>query len=86
MGTSSQYNDGAHLTILPTLLEVFFRQISYYRRKAFYEDGYGKVNQRSNFKYHPAYCINKLGDTTIFWRYETPSETIIVALIYVLIS
>ena len=48
-GSSSQLYDSVLLKILRTLLEVFLRNLTYYRRKAFYE-GYDKTNEFSKFK------------------------------------
>ena len=50
MGSSSHFHDGVKLEILPTLVEVFLRHLSFCRRKAFYEDGYNKINELSNYK------------------------------------
>ena len=47
MGTSSQSHDGIHLKILPTLLEMFPRYLSYCRRKAFNEAD-DEINEFSN--------------------------------------
>ena len=50
MGTSSHSHDGVKLEILPTLIEVFLRYLSFCQRKAFYEDGYNKIHELSNYK------------------------------------
>ena len=63
MGTSSQSHDGIHLKFRPTLWEVFLRQLSYCRRKAFYE-GYDKTNEFSNFKCNLVSRFNALQDNT----------------------
>ena len=34
--------------ILPTLIEVFLRPLSFYRRKAFYGDGYSRKERKGN--------------------------------------
>ena len=47
---SSHSHDGMKLEILPTLIEVFIRHLSFCRRKAFYEDGYNKIHELSNNK------------------------------------
>ena len=62
MGTSPKSHDGIHLKILPTLLEVFLRHLSYCRRKAF-NDTYDKIIEFSNFKYTLVSQFNKLQDT-----------------------
>ena len=48
--------------ILPTLLEVFLRHLSYYHWKTFNE-AYYKINEFSNFKYNLVSQFNKLQDT-----------------------
>ena len=63
MGASSQFHDRVHLKIILTILEVFLSNISYYRRKAFYEDGYKEVIKLPSFNL--ASCINKLRNTAI---------------------
>ena len=50
MGNSSHSLDGVKLEILPTLIEVFLRHLIFCRRKAFYEDGYNKIHELSNYK------------------------------------
>ena len=50
MGTPSHTYDGVKLEILQTLINVFIRQIVFCRSKAFYEDGYDKIHELSNFK------------------------------------
>ena len=50
MGNSSHSHDGVKLEILPTLIKVFLRHLSFCRRKAFYEDGYNKIHELSNYK------------------------------------
>ena len=51
MATSPHTHDGVKLEILQTLIEVFLRHINFCRRKAFYEDGYDKIQELSNFKF-----------------------------------
>ena len=58
----SQLHDGIHLKILPTLLEVFLRHLTYCRGKAFNE-AYDKINEFSNFKYILVSWFDKLQDT-----------------------
>ena len=48
MVTSSQSHHGIHLKILPTLLDVCVRYLSYCRSKAF-KEAYDKINEFSNF-------------------------------------
>ena len=51
MGNSSHSHNGVKLEILPTLVEVFLRCLSFCRRKAFYDgDGYNKISELSNYK------------------------------------
>ena len=62
IGPSYQSHDGVHLKILPRLLEMFLRHLSYYHMKAFYE-GYDKINEFSNFKCNLVSRFNKLRGT-----------------------
>ena len=55
----SQFYDGVHLKILPTLLEVILMHLF----KACHEDGYDKINELSNFKCGLLSFFNKLKDT-----------------------
>ena len=50
MGNSSHSHDDVKLEILPILIEVFLRHLSFCWRKAFYEDGYNKIHELSNYK------------------------------------
>ena len=50
MGNSSHSHDGVKLEILPILIKVFLRHLYFCRRKAFYEDGYHKINELNNYK------------------------------------
>ena len=52
----SQFYDGVHLKILPTLSEVILTHLF----KACHEDGYDKINELSNFKYGFVSFFNKL--------------------------
>ena len=52
-----------HLKILPALLEVFLRHLSYCRRKAFNE-AYDKINEFSNFK------------NNLFSRFNKPQDNV----------
>ena len=52
----SQFYDGVHLKILPTLSEVLLTHLF----KAFHEDGYDKIIDLSNFEYSFVYFFNKL--------------------------
>ena len=65
MGTSSHSHDGMKLEILPTLIEVFLRQLSFYRRKAFCEDWYNKIHELSNYKGNLISRFNALRDMSI---------------------
>ena len=62
MGISSQSHDGIHLKTLPTLLEVFLRHLSYWRRKTF-NKAYDKINEFSDFKYNLISRFSKLQNT-----------------------
>ena len=62
METLSQFHDVIHLKILPTLLEVFLRHLSYCLRKIFYQ-GYDKIDKFSNIKCNLVFRFNKLQDT-----------------------
>ena len=62
MGIWSQSHDGIHFKILPTLLEVFLRHLSYCLGKAFNE-GYDKINEFSSFKCNLVSRFNKFQDT-----------------------
>ena len=55
----SQFYDGVHLKILPTLSEVILTHLF----KACHEDEYDKINELSNFKCNLFPCFNKLRDT-----------------------
>ena len=59
IGASSQFHDSVQLKILPALLEVFLRHLSYCRRKAFHDGGYDKINNLFNFKCNVASRFNK---------------------------
>ena len=61
MGASSQFYAGIELKILPTLLEVFLRHLSYCGRQAFHDDGYDKINEL--FECNLVSCFNKIRDT-----------------------
>ena len=58
MEASSQFYYGVHLKILPIILQVFLRHLSYWRRKAFY-----KIDELSNFRCSLVSRLNKLRDT-----------------------
>ena len=65
MEMSSQTQDNAKLEILPTLTEVYLRHLSFCRRKAFYEDGYNKIHELSNYKGNLISRFIKLKDISI---------------------
>ena len=48
MGLSYKTYEDVRLEILPILIEVFLRHLSFYRRKAFYEDGYNTPTKLMN--------------------------------------
>ena len=50
MGNSTHSHDGVKLEIIPTLIEVFLRHLYFCWRKAFYEDGYSKINELTNYE------------------------------------
>ena len=60
MGASSQFHDGVQLKILPSIIGVFLRHLSYCSMKAFYDDGYDKINELFNFKCNLVSCLEKL--------------------------
>ena len=49
-GLSFTTYEDVRLEILSILMEVFLRHLSFCRRKAFYEDGYNKINELDNYK------------------------------------
>ena len=49
-GLSFKTYEDVRLEILSILMEVFLRHFSFCRRKAFYEDGYNKINELDNYK------------------------------------
>ena len=65
MGISSHSHDGMKLEILPTLIEVFLRHLSFHRRKTFCEDGYNKIHELSNYKGNLISHLNALRDMSI---------------------
>ena len=50
MATSSHTHDCLKLEILQKLIEVLLRHITFFQRKAFFGDGYDKIQELSNFK------------------------------------
>ena len=64
MGTTFHLHD-MKLEILPALIEVFLRHLSFCRRKAFYEDGYNKSYELSNYKGNLISRFNALKDMSI---------------------
>ena len=50
MGSFDKTHEDVKLEIFPTLIEVFIRHLSFCRRKAFYKDGYNKINELDNYK------------------------------------
>ena len=65
MATSPHTHDGVKLEILQTLIEVFLRHIIFCRRKAFYGDGYEKIQELTNFKGNLVSRFNKLRDMSV---------------------
>ena len=65
MGMPCHTHDGVKLEILPTLIEAFPRHLSFCRRKAFYEDGYNKTKELSNYKRNLISRFNTLKDMAI---------------------
>ena len=47
------------------LVEVILRHLSFCRRKAFYEDGYDKINELDNYKRNIISHFNTLRDKAI---------------------
>ena len=62
MGMSCHTHDGLKLDILLKLIEVFLRNLSFCRRKAFYDDGYSKIHELSNYKGNLISRFNTLRD------------------------
>ena len=65
MVTSPHTHDGVKLEILQTLIEVFLRNINFCRRKAFYGDGYKKIQELSNLRGNLKSRFNKLRDMSV---------------------
>ena len=65
MATSPHTHDGVKLESLQTLIEIFLRHIIFCRRKAFYGDGYEKIQELTNFKGNLDSRFNKLRDMSI---------------------
>ena len=55
-------HDGIKLEILPTLIEVFLRHLSFCHRKTFYEGGYDKIHELLNYFIS---SFNRLRDKSI---------------------
>ena len=76
-------HEDVRLEILPTLIEVFLRRLSFCRRKAFYEDEYNKINELDNYKGNLISRFKTLKDKTIelgskkilFKKMEVPSRS-----------
>ena len=64
-GNTSHSHNGVELEILSALIQVFLRHLSFCRRKAFYEDGYNKIHELSNYKGNLISRFNVLKDMTI---------------------
>ena len=64
MGLSCNTHEDVKLQILPILVEVF-RHLSFCRRKAFYEDGYNRINELDNYKGNLISRFNTLRDKAI---------------------
>ena len=62
MEASSQSHNVKHLMILPMLLKVFLRSLSYCHSKFFHDDGCNKINELLNFKCNLVSRFNKLRD------------------------
>ena len=65
MGLFCNTHKDIKLEILATLIEVFLRHLSFCKRKAFYEDGYNKINELSNYKGNLNSRFNALRDKAI---------------------
>lgn len=65
MGDLSHFHDDLNLENLLILLEKFLRQISYCQRKVSHTDGYGKINELSNYKSNLVSRLNKLKNTVL---------------------
>ena len=65
MGTTSHSHVDVKLEILPTLIEVFLRHLSFCQGKAFHKDGYNKSYELSNYKGNLISRFNALRDMSI---------------------
>ena len=65
MGALSHFHDDLHLENLLILLDKFLRQISYCQREVSHTDGYGKINELSNYKRNLVSRMNKLKNTVL---------------------
>ena len=63
MGGSSELLDDVQLKILPIFLEVFLRHLSYWRRQAFHDNAYAKIDYFFSFKYILVSQFNKFRNT-----------------------
>ena len=50
MASFDRTHEDIKLEIFPTLIEVFNRHLSFCRMKAFYKDGYDKINELDKYK------------------------------------
>ena len=65
MGLCCSTHEDIKLQILPILVEVFLRHLSFCKRKAFYEDGYNRINEFDNYKGNLISRFNTLRDKAI---------------------
>ena len=64
MASFDRTHEDIKLEIFPTLIEVFIRHLFFCRRKAFYEDGYDKINELDNYKGNLISKFKNLKDKT----------------------
>ena len=64
MASFDRTHEDIKLEIFPTLIEVFMRHLSFCRRKAFYKDGYDKINELDNYKGNLISKFKNLKDKT----------------------
>ena len=64
MASFDRTHEDIKLEIFPILIEVFIRHLSFCRRKAFYEDGYDKINELDNYKGNLISKFKNLKDKT----------------------
>ena len=73
MGISYNTHKDVKLEILPIRVEVFLRHLSFCRRKAFYEDGYKKINELNDgYKGNLISCFTPSEIKLLNWILKNP--------------